>query len=295
MATKYKYDKNTDYAALMEGAAQRGDYTAAAIYEQQRNAKITGEGLDYDVTGDYEKYLPYQETREYDDSARAEAEKLLTQTDDPYKSDIDTLLDALLGTEFDYDPASDALYGAYRKQYLREADLAAQDALGDAAMLTGGRASTAAVAAAQQAGNASRAKAADKLPELYQLAYDMYRGSRDDQRDTLDALLTARENDRDDAWRRVSALLDLDADAYGRYAAGIQSDRDRKKAAAEAEKQAQAAADKAAAQAAANAQADARTQISLILKNGGTVPAALWSKSGYDASTIAALKRGAGR
>ena len=45
MATKYKYDKNTDYAALMEQAAQRGDHASAAIYEQQRNAKIRGEGM----------------------------------------------------------------------------------------------------------------------------------------------------------------------------------------------------------------------------------------------------------
>ena len=43
MATKYKYDKDTDYAALMEQAARRGDNAAAAVYEQQRNAKIRGE------------------------------------------------------------------------------------------------------------------------------------------------------------------------------------------------------------------------------------------------------------
>ena len=42
MATKYKYDKDTDYAALMEQAARRGDNAAAAVYEQQRNAKIRG-------------------------------------------------------------------------------------------------------------------------------------------------------------------------------------------------------------------------------------------------------------
>lgn len=288
MAMKYKYDKDTDYQALIDKAVQGGDYTSAAIYEQQRNAKISGEGLDYAPTGKYEQYLPYQETRNYDDSARQQAEKLLTQTDDPYQADVDQLLNSLLGADFNYDPASDALYSTYRKQYLREADLAAQDALGDAAALTGGRASTAAVTAAQQAGNYYRAKAADKLPELYQLAYDRYLGSRDDKRDTLDALLTVRENDRDEAWRRISTLLDLDSDAYSRYASGVQSDRDKKAAAAEAEQQAQE-------KAATAAQADARTQISLILKNGGTVPAALWNKSGYDAATIAALKSGAGR
>lgn len=288
MAMKYKYDKDTDYQALIDQAVQGGDYASAAIYEQQRNAKISGEGLDYAPTGKYEQYLPYQETRDYDDSARQQAEQLLGQTDDPYQADVDRLLDSLLGADFNYDPASDALYGAYRKQYLREAELAAQDALGDAAALTGGRASTAAVTAAQQASNYYRAKAADKLPELYQLAYDRYRGSRDDKRDTLDALLSVRENDRDAAWRRISALLDLDADAYSRYASGVQSDRDKREAAAAAEQQAQE-------KAATAAQADARTQISLILKNGGAVPAALWQKSGYDAATIAALKAGAGR
>lgn len=288
MATKYKYDKDTDYAALMDRAVQSGDYTAAAIYEQQRNAKIAGEGLDYTATDRYAQYLPYEETRDYDDSARKQAEILLEQSDGSYAAEIDQLLDSLLGADFDYDPASDALYGAYRKQYLREADLAAEDALGDAAALTGGRASTAAAAAAQQAGNYYRAKAADKLPELAQLAYDMYLGSQDDRRDTLDALLAAQSGSRSEVWRRIEALLKLDADAYSRYASGIQSDRDRKAAAAEAGKRAQEADEKIASA----AQADARTQISLILKNGGAVPAALWQKSGYDQATIAALKRG---
>ena len=58
MATKYKYDKDTDYAALMEQAAQRGDNAAAAIYEQQRNAKIRGEGMaDQEQTNDYALYI----------------------------------------------------------------------------------------------------------------------------------------------------------------------------------------------------------------------------------------------
>ena len=62
MATKYKYDKDTDYAALMERAAQRGDNAAAAIYEQQRNAKIRGEGMtDVTQSNDYAQYLPLED------------------------------------------------------------------------------------------------------------------------------------------------------------------------------------------------------------------------------------------
>ena len=142
MATKYKYDKDTDYAALMEQAAQRGDNAAAAIYEQQRNAKIRVEGMtDQEQTNDYAQYLPLEDVPDYDDTHRREAESLLTERDTTaQRSRIDQMLDALLGEEFDYDPASDQLYAAYRQQYERQADLAAANALGAAAALTGGQA-----------------------------------------------------------------------------------------------------------------------------------------------------------
>ena len=142
MATKYKYDKDTDYAALMERAAQRGDNAAAAIYEQQRNAKIRGEGMtDVTQSNDYAQYLPLEDVPDYDDTHRRQAESLLTERDTTgQRARIDQMLDALLGEEFDYDPASDKLYAAYRQQYERQADLASANALGAAAALTGGRA-----------------------------------------------------------------------------------------------------------------------------------------------------------
>ena len=98
MATKYKYDKNTDYAVLMERAAQRGDNAAAAIYEQQRNAKIRGEGMaDQEQTNDYLQYLPVEDVPDYDDTHRREAETLLTGRGTTGQRDrIDQMLDALL-------------------------------------------------------------------------------------------------------------------------------------------------------------------------------------------------------
>lgn len=174
MATKYKYDKDTDYAALMEQAARRGDNAAAAVYEQQRNAKIRGEGMaGQEQTSDYAQYLPIEDVPDYDDTHRREAEALLTgRGTADRREQIDRMLDALLGEQFDYDPASDKLYAAYRQQYERQAELAAENALGKAAALTGGQASTAAVAASQQAGGYYRAMLAGKLPELAQLAYE---------------------------------------------------------------------------------------------------------------------------
>ena len=99
MATKYKYDKDTDYAALMERAAQRGDNAAAAIYEQQRNAKIRGEGMtDVTQSNDYAQYLPLEDVPDYDDTHRRQAESLLTERDTTgQRARIDQMLDALLG------------------------------------------------------------------------------------------------------------------------------------------------------------------------------------------------------
>lgn len=264
MATKYKYDKDTDYAALMERAAQRGDNAAAAIYEQQRNAKIRGEGMtDVTQSNDYAQYLPLEDVPDYDDTHRRQAESLLPERDTTgQRSRIDQMLDALLGEEFDYDPASDKLYAAYRQQYERQADLASANALGAAAALTGGRASTAAVAAAQQAGGYYRAML--------------------DAADSRDGVTKAQ----------IAALLDMDDADYDRADSKLQQQAkdaaDRKAAAdkkAKEEKAAQEAADKAA-------RSEARRQITLILRNGGTVPNDLWEQSGYSAVTIAAMLRG---
>lgn len=276
MATKYKYDKDTDYAALMERAAQRGDNAAAAIYEQQRNAKIRGEGMtDVTQSNDYAQYLPLEDVPDYDDTHRRQAESLLTERDTTgQRARIDQMLDALLGEEFDYDPASDKLYAAYRQQYERQADLASANALGAAAALTGGRASTAAVAAAQQAGGYYRAMLAGKLPELAQLAYERYNGERKTRLSAIDALLDMDDADYD---RADSKLQQQAKDAADRKAAA-----DKK---AKEEKASQEAADKAA-------RSEARRQITLILRNGGTVPNDLWEQSGYSAVTIAAMLRG---
>lgn len=63
-STTVSYDKNTDYTALRDAAAARGDYTSAAIYEQQRNQKINdlnASGTNQwnaQVSNQYAQYLP---------------------------------------------------------------------------------------------------------------------------------------------------------------------------------------------------------------------------------------------
>ena len=202
------------------------------------------------------------------------------------------MLDALLGEEFDYDPASDKLYAAYRQQYERQAELAAENALGKAAALTGGQASTAAVAASQQAGGYYRAMLAGKLPELAQLAYERYSGEHKTRLSAIDRMLDAADSRDGVTKAQIAALLDMDDADYDRADSKLQQQAkdaaDRKAAAdkkAKEEKAAQEAADKAA-------RSEARRQITLILRNGGTVPNDLWEQSGYSAVTIAAMLRG---
>ena len=208
MATKYKYDKDTDYAALMEQAARRGDNATAAVYEQQRNAKIRGEG-------------------------------------------------------------------------------------------TGGQASTAAVAAAQQAGGYYRAMLAGKLPELAQLAYERYSSEHKTRLSAIDRMLDAADSRDGVTKAQIAALLDMDDAAYDRADSKLQQQaRDAAAAKAAADKKAKAAQTAAEKEKAARdkaqtaARSDARRQIALILRNGGTVPDDLWQQSGYSAVTIAAMLRG---
>ena len=94
--------------------------------------------------------------------------------DSPYQDTIDDLLDDLLSyDEFVYKLETDPLYQQYRSQYLREGDRALNDTLAAAASSAGGMNSYA-VSAAQQANNYYTSQLNDRVPELYQMAYEMY-------------------------------------------------------------------------------------------------------------------------
>ncbi|NLV51402.1 MAG: hypothetical protein GXY20_12005 [Clostridiales bacterium] len=87
------------------------------------------------------------------------------------------LLGKLLDREpFSFDPNDSEAYASYRKQYLREGERAASNALAGAAALTGGMPSTAAVTAASQAGDYYASKLADRLPEIMNDEYARYSG-----------------------------------------------------------------------------------------------------------------------
>lgn len=76
--------------------------------------------------------------------------------------------------KWDYDPNTDPVWQALQKQYRREGDRATRQAMGQAAAMTGGMPSSYAMTAAAQAGNNYAAQLSDRLPQVYQDAYNRY-------------------------------------------------------------------------------------------------------------------------
>lgn len=140
----------------------------ADLYDQQKNY------------GSFEYGIPQPEyTNRYDDT-------------------IQDLLGQIVNREdFSYDPEKDPFYGQYRKQYAREGQRATADALGAAAAASGGIASSYANTASAQAGNYYAAQMTDKIPELYQLAYNKYLSDYNMKLSDLGAVQGAEQSDYD--------------------------------------------------------------------------------------------------
>lgn len=113
-----------------------------------------------------------------------------------YQQMIQQMSDNLLNQKpFSYDPASDPLYQLYAQQYTAGGQSAMQNTLAQIAARTGGLASSYAGTAAQNSYNGYMAQLANKIPELYQMAYGMYRDRQNDMRDNLAMLQGLSDSD----------------------------------------------------------------------------------------------------
>ena len=145
--------------------------------------------------------------------------------DDRYNEQIQSLLQQILGRgDFNYDYQTDPVWQSYKKQYTREGQRAQADALAQAAALTGGVPSSYATTAAQQAGNYYAAQMSDKIPELYQAAYDRWNAEGDRMLGNMNMLRGLANDDYgrySDNYNRLMNNLDAERtlynDAYGRH------------------------------------------------------------------------------
>lgn len=129
---------------------------------------------------------------------------------DPYKQQIAQLQNTILNRgPFSYNAESDPLYQQYAKQYDDAGRRAMQDTLAQVSARTGGLASSYAGSAAQQAYNNYMARLADKVPELQQLAYQMY---QDEQTRDMNNLNMLRALSGDDYGRYQDTLAQFNTD-----------------------------------------------------------------------------------
>lgn len=230
---KTTYDRDTDYQKKINDAVAAGNYTAAAKYEQARNAKIQGEALNYAQTNKYSSYLPkeyngveydsgtdymkkiYQAFGKGDYTAASQYERQRNAKIDgeglpnaktnytytpQYDTQINELFNKLLNREsFSYDTETDPLYKLYREQYINQGRLAMQDTMGQAAALTGGYGSSYSQAVGQQQYDAYLQKLNSVVPELYQLAYSRYQDEGDELKDQYNIYMAKDAQDYDRA------------------------------------------------------------------------------------------------
>lgn len=137
---------------------------------------------------------------------------------DRYADQRDDLLNAITNRPaFEYDYKSDPSYQSYAKQYAREGKRATEDTLAAASAQSGGIASSYALTAANQARNYYASQLSDKIPELYQNAYERYLKEYQQKQNELSALNTASQIDYD---RYLNDLSQYNTDrnlAYQKY------------------------------------------------------------------------------
>lgn len=117
-----------------------------------------------------------------------------------YSTQIDSILNSILNREaFSYDMNEDMLYQQYKDAYMRQGQQAMRDTMGNASAMTGGYGSTYAQTVGSQAYDQYLAGLNDKVPELYDLAYQKYL------------------NEGNEMYNQLGVLQDLDTTDYARY------------------------------------------------------------------------------
>ena len=154
---------------------------------------------------------------------------------DAYKPLADQQMNQILNYKpFSYDATTDPLYQQYQQTYTREGNRAMQDTLGQVSARTGGLASSYAGQAAQQSYNQYMAALADKIPELYQQAYQRYADEYNRKLNGFDVINNNRNfdfnvfnSDRNNLATQIDILAGLDNTQYQRDQAAMDDARSR--------------------------------------------------------------------
>ena len=209
--------------------------------------------------------------------------------DGAYDEEINSLLKKILNRDdFSYDVENDPLYKQYAAMYRREGDRAMRETMANAAASAGGMNSYA-ITAAQQAQNYYNSQLNDKIPELYQLAYEMYLGDKESQVQDLGLL---QQMDATQYGRYRDTMNDFYNDksfAYGVYNDAVQqgnwqTNYDNSNLWATREWEAGQA--QTALENSEKDRAEAEEDLMFIIEKGGTPPPELIKRAGKDEATV---------
>ena len=216
---------------------------------------------------------------------------------------IEQLLNQILNREdFSYDAANDPLYQQYANMYRREGDRAMRDTLAEAAASAGGM-NTYAITAAQQAANYYNSQLNDRIPELYQLAYQMYLQDKESQVQDLGLLQQMDETQYNRYRDTMSDWKDDRNFAYGMYQDDVSQNNWETQFDYNSmwdnitfnndntwrEKEFTANQDQINLENNRYDQDNAKEEVLAIIEAGGTPPADLIAKSGLSQATVDAL------
>ncbi|MBR6811929.1 MAG: hypothetical protein IKM51_00985, partial [Oscillospiraceae bacterium] len=218
--------------SLKQQWANAATPSAKAVANEEANRLRAAYGS-YTGGFDGSLYLPLQKSTapsfSYGDAPKYE---------NRYATRQQELLDRVTNYEpFSYDPNSDPVRSAYAKQYRREGQRAASDALAIGAAATGGIPSTHAQTAASQARDYYAAKEADIIPRLYEDAYGRYLDNFRLRQAALEAINEQEGIDYARFLDAYSQYKDARDFTYGSYADSLALDFDKEQAQAKLEQQ----------------------------------------------------------
>lgn len=178
----------------------------AATQSNEQKVQSQGPGTTTKVSGsksysgNKDAYTPNAAVQEYKGILRDYENDQPDAFESRYDDQIQTILNGIMNREdFSYDMNNDQLYQQYKDSYMRQGQQAMRDTIAQASALTGGYGSTYAQTAGSQAYDQYLMGLNDKVPELYQLAYNMY------------------QDEGKEMYNQLNALQGLDNTDYSRY------------------------------------------------------------------------------
>lgn len=144
----------------------------------------------------YGEYDPSQQVREYQERLRQIQGQAPGEYEDPYQQRLSELYEQISGRPgFQYDLNGDMLYRQYAQQYQQMGRQAMQDAMGQAAAMTGGYGSSYASTAGNQAYQGYLSQLNERIPELYDRALAAYQAEGDQLKDQYGMLRDMQDTD----------------------------------------------------------------------------------------------------